>query len=63
MARYAEKSKTKGKMKKETPYEKMPVELKKASLKEIKKETPEKKAAARKIEKKTEFPKEGRETK
>ena len=59
----AEKSQPKEKLKKATPYEKMPVELKKASPKEMKKETPEKKAAARKTTKKTELKKEGRKTK
>ncbi len=63
MTRYAEKSKAKEKTKKATPYEKMPVELKKASPKEMKKETPEKKTAARKTVKKAESKKEGRKTK
>lgn len=61
-ARYAEMSKPKEKTKKATPYEKIPVELKKAPLKEMKKETPEKKAAANKTAKKAEVKKEERKT-
>lgn len=63
MTRSAEKSNAKEKQKKATPYEKIPVELKKASPKEMKKEAPEKKTAARKTTKKVESKKEGRETK
>ena len=59
----AEKSTAKEKQKKVAPYEKIPVELKKASPKEMKKEAPEKKVAARKTAKKTESKKEGRKTK
>ena len=59
----AEKSQSKEKPKKATPYEKMPVALKKASPKEMKEETPEKKAATRKTTKKTESEKVGRKTK
>lgn len=63
MARYAEKSQAKEKAKKETPYEKMPVELKKTPPKEMKKESPEKKASSTKTAKKTESKKEERKTK
>ena len=63
MTRSAEKSQPKEKPKKAAPYEKMPVALKRASPKEMEKEVPEKKAAARKTTKKAESKKEGRKTK
>ena len=59
----AEKSQPKEKLKKATPFEKMPVALKRAPPKEMEKEVPEKKTAARKTAKKAEFKKEGRKTK
>jgi len=59
MARNPEKFTSKGKSKKAAPFEKMPVELKKATPKEMKKEASEKKAPARKTTKKTTSPKEG----
>src|SRR3972149_6107118 len=58
MTRSAEKSQPKEKPKKATPYEKIPVALKRASPKEMEKEVPEKKAAARKTTEKAEFKKE-----
>ncbi|MDI6791094.1 MAG: DUF2934 domain-containing protein [Thermodesulfobacteriota bacterium] len=63
ITRYAEKSTAKEKPKKAATWEKMPVELKKTSPREMKKEAPEKKAAARKTAKKPKSQKEGRETK
>lgn len=63
MSRYSEMSKPKETTKKATPYEKMPVELKKAPPKEMKKQAPEKKAAAKKAAKKAEAKKEERKTK
>ena len=59
MIRNAEKITSKGKSKKAAPFEKMPVELKKAAPGEMKKEASEKKAPARKTTKKTTSPKEG----
>ena len=59
----AEKSQPQEKLTKKTPYEKMPVALKRASPKEMEKEAPEKKTAARKTAKKAESKKEGRKTK
>ncbi len=59
----AEKSQPKEKPKKATPYEKLPIEMKKPSPKEMKQEVPEKKATIRKTTKKAEPKKEGRKTK
>src|SRR3990172_13197735 len=50
--RYAEKSTAMEKSEKSASYEKMPVELKKAVPRTMKKETPEKKAPVRKTTKK-----------
>ena len=63
MTRYAEKSTGKEKLNKASAWEKIPVELKKTSPKETKREAPEKKAAATKTTKKAESQKEGRKTK
>ena len=59
--RYAEESTPKGKSKKTASFERMPVELKKTTPKEMKKETSEKKAPARKTAKKAESVKMGTE--
>lgn len=63
MTKYAEKVRAKEKPKEATPYEKMPVELKKASPKEMKKEAPEKKGPVRKAAKKADVKKERGKTK
>ena len=59
--RYAEESTPKGKSKKTASFERMPVELKKTTPKEMKKEASEKKAPARKTAKKAESVKMGTE--
>lgn len=57
--RHTEKSTPKGKSMKAASFEKMPVEMKKANPREMKKETSEKKASAIKTTKKAESTKEG----
>jgi len=61
-ARYSEMDRPKEKTKKSTTFEKIPVELKKTSIKEGKKETPTKKGAATKVSKKGEVKREERKT-
>lgn len=63
MVRFRELNKPKEESKKTAPYEKMPVELKKASTKEMKKEVTEKKVVAKKTATKAKSTKETRKTK